>query len=75
MNEGAQRVVGRFEVAKDTAQVLTESAAVHVGRIATILTGAIREVAHEVGEWASDAFEMRDAAGKAAADEQALVEE
>jgi hypothetical protein len=75
MNEGAQRVVGRFEVAKDTAQVLTESAAVHVGRIATILTAAIREVAHEMGEWASDAFEMRDAAGKAAADEQVLLED
>jgi hypothetical protein len=75
MNEGAQRVVGRFEVAKDTAQVLTESAAVHVGRIATILTGAIREVAHEMGEWASDAFEMRDAAGKAAVDEQPLPED
>ena len=68
-------MVGRFEVAKDTAQVLTESAAVHVGRIATILTGAIREVAHEMGEWASDAFEMRDAAGKAAADEQILPDE
>ena len=62
-------MVGRFEVAKDTAQVLTESAAVHVGRIATILTGAVRDVAHELGEWASDAFEMRDAAGKAAVDE------
>jgi hypothetical protein len=75
VNEGAQRVVGRFEVAKDTAQVLTESAAVHVGRIATILTGAIREVAHEMGEWASDAFEMRDAAGKAAVDDQLLPED
>jgi hypothetical protein len=67
---GFERVVGRFEVAKDTAQVLTESAAVHVGRIATILTGAIREIAHEVGDWASDAFEMRDAAERAAADGQ-----
>jgi hypothetical protein len=75
VNEGAQRVVGRFEVAKDTAQVLTESAAVHVGRIATILTGAVREVAHELGEWASDAFEMRDAAGKAAADEHLVPED
>jgi hypothetical protein len=75
VNEGAQRVVGRFEVAKDTAQVLTESAALHVGRIATILTGAIREVAHEMGEWASDAFEMRDAAGKAAVDDQLLPED
>jgi hypothetical protein len=78
MTEGAQRVVGRLEVAKDTAQVLTESAAVHVGRIATILTGAVRGVAHELGEWASDAFEMRDAAGKAnraAVDDQLVTED
>ncbi|MCW2495694.1 hypothetical protein [Jatrophihabitans sp.] len=58
-------MVGKGEAAKDTAQVLVESAATHVGRIATILTGAVREVAHEVGEWATDAFEMRDAARKA----------
>ena len=54
--------MGRFERSKDTVQVLTESAANHVGRIATIITGAVREIAHEVGEWATDAFEMRDAA-------------
>jgi hypothetical protein len=55
----------RLEITKDTAQVLTESAATHVGRIATILTGAVREIAHELGEWASDAFEMREAADRA----------
>ncbi|MDT4912946.1 MAG: hypothetical protein QOC66_2074 [Pseudonocardiales bacterium] len=58
-------MVSRLEVAKDTAQVLTESAANHVGRIATIITGAVREIAHEMGEWASDAFEMREAADRA----------
>jgi hypothetical protein len=61
-------MVGRLEVAKDTAQVLTESAATHVGRIAAIVTGAVREIAREMGEWASDAFEMRDAAQRAADD-------
>ena len=55
----------RAETAKDTVQVLTESAASHVGRIATIITGAVRDVAREMGEWATDAFEMRDAAEKA----------
>ena len=58
-------MVGRLEIAKDTAQVVTESAAAHVGRIATILAGAVREVTHEVGEWATDVLEMREAAGKA----------
>jgi hypothetical protein len=61
-------MVGRLEVAKDTAQVLTESAATHVGRIAAIVAGAVREIAREMGEWASDAFEMRDAAQRAADD-------
>jgi hypothetical protein len=48
--------------------VLTESAATHVGRIAAIVAGAVREIAREMGEWASDAFEMRDAAQRAADD-------
>jgi hypothetical protein len=61
-------MVGRLEIGKDTLQVLTESAAAHIGRIATIVTGAVREVTHELGEWASDAFEMRDAAGRAESD-------
>jgi hypothetical protein len=65
----ALAMVGKLEIGKDTVQVLTESAAAHVGRIATIVTGAVRDVAHEVGDWASDAFEMRDAAGKAEADD------
>ena len=57
--------MSRFEITKDTLQVVTESAASHVGRIATILSGAVREVTHEVGEWASDVIEMRDAAARA----------
>ena len=58
-------MVSRFEIRKDTAQVIAESAATHVGRIATILTGAVRDLTHEVGEWASDVFEIREAAGRA----------
>ncbi|WP_375502397.1 hypothetical protein [uncultured Jatrophihabitans sp.] len=60
-------MVGRGEITKDTVQVVAESAASHLGRIATIVSGAIREVTHEVGEWASDVFEMRDAAARARA--------
>ena len=62
-------MVGKFEIGKDTFQVLTESAASHVGRIATIITGAVREVTHELGDWASEAFEMHDAASRADVDE------
>jgi hypothetical protein len=65
-------MVNRFEIGKDTVQVMTESAATHVGRIATILASAVREVTHEVGEWASDVFEMREAAEQAAEDDDPL---
>ena len=59
------RMVGNIEIGKDTVQVLAESAASHVGRIATILTGAVRDVTREIGEWATDVFEMREAAERA----------
>ncbi len=67
-------MVGKFETRKDTVQVLAESAAGHVGRIANILTGAVRDVSHEVGEWATDLFEMREAAATARADQRTSVE-
>jgi methyl-accepting chemotaxis protein len=59
-------MISRGETAKDTAQVVIESAATHVGRIATIITSAVRDIARELGEMASDAFEMREAAQRAA---------
>ncbi len=58
-------MVDRFEIGKDTVQVLAESAASHAGRIATIVSGAVREVTRDVGDWASDVLEMRDAARRA----------
>jgi hypothetical protein len=67
IEQRGRSMVGKLETRKDTVQVLTESAATHVGRIATILTGAVRDLAHEVGEWATDVFEMREAAAKARA--------
>jgi hypothetical protein len=41
-----------------------------VGRIAGIVSGAVREVSHEVGEWASDVFEIREAADRARDDSE-----
>lgn len=67
-------MVGRLEITKDTVQVVTESAASHLGRIATIVTGAVREVTHEVGEWASDVFEIRDAATRARAEDDGFLD-
>lgn len=62
-------MVGNIEIGKDTVQVLAESAATHVGRIAGILSGAVRDVTREIGDWASDVLEMREAAGRARADD------
>ncbi|MGX7731226.1 hypothetical protein ACWPOB_18465 [Rhodococcus sp. 2H158] len=67
-------MVGRFERNKDTLQELTESAATHVGNIAGIITGAVREVTREVGDWISDGIEMREAARKASVDDERVVE-
>jgi hypothetical protein len=65
-------MVGQFESNKDTVQVITESAATHIGNIATIITGAVRDVARETGDWISDIIEMREASQRAQADEQKL---
>ena len=55
-------MVGRFERNKDLVQEVTDSAAAHVGAIATIITGAVRDVTREIGELVSDGIEMREAA-------------
>jgi hypothetical protein len=60
--------IDRLEARKDTIQVAIESGAAHVGSIAGILTGAVRDVTREVGEWATDMFEIRDAARRARTD-------
>jgi hypothetical protein len=57
--------LGRAEIAMDTLQVLTETTATHIGRIASILSSAVRDVAREIGDLASDVFEMREAAERA----------
>ena len=57
-----------LETRKDTVQVAVESAFQHVGRIAGIITGAGLDITRELGDWATDVFEMRDAARKARAD-------
>ncbi|GAA1217607.1 hypothetical protein [Prauserella alba] len=63
-------MVGRFEAGKDTVQVLTEQAASHVGNIAGIITGAVRDVARETGDWVTELIEMREASDRAVADDE-----
>ncbi|MGX7826979.1 hypothetical protein ACTG9Q_17985 [Actinokineospora sp. 24-640] len=68
-------MVSEFESRKDTLQELTESAADHVGRIAQIVTTAVRDVAREVGDWATDVIEMNEASRRARADQDRVPDE
>ncbi len=61
-------MVSKFESNKDIVQEVTESAATRVGNIATIITGAVKDVAKEIGDLISDGIEMREAAKRAQAD-------
>ncbi len=62
-------MVSKFEARKDMAQEAAESVAVRVGRIATIITGCVRDVTREIGDMITDGLEMRDAAKRAREDE------
>lgn len=55
-------MISKFESNKDLIQELTASGARHVGNIASIITGTVAEVTREIGDWITDAIEMREAA-------------
>lgn len=61
----------RLETTKDTIQVVVESGAGHFGAVASIVSRAVRDVTREVGEFATDVFEIRDAARRARGEEDA----
>jgi hypothetical protein len=72
-------MVDKWERRKDTAQVIVESGATRVGHIMMIIAGTVRDVTREIGELATDVFEMREASRRAAeaeaeADARAQVE-
>ena len=62
--------LSRVEIFKDAAQDLVESGASTVGEVASIVTGAVRDVANAVGGFATDAFEIRDGMRAAARDNE-----
>jgi len=64
-------MIGKFESNKDLIQELTSSGARHVGNIASIITGTVAEVTREIGDWITDAIEMREAAAAAQRDSAA----
>jgi hypothetical protein len=62
------------ENSKDTLQAVTEQAADHIGKIAEIVTTAIRDVARELGAWFNDVVEMRES-GQQAPEEDETADE
>jgi hypothetical protein len=61
----------RLETRKDTIQVAVESGATHVSSIVGVIAAAVRDVTSEVGDWATDMFEIREAARRARRDTDA----
>ena len=57
--------LSRGEIRKDAVQSTVEAAAGTVGQVATILTGAVRDMASVVGGFATEVFEIRDSARRA----------
>jgi len=60
--------LSRSEIRKDAVQSTVEAAAGTVGAVTTILTTAVKEVAGALGGFATEMFEIRDSARRAAAD-------
>ncbi len=60
--------LSRAEIRKDTVQDAVQAAATTVGQVTTIVTGAVRDVAGALGGLATEIFEIRDSARRAADD-------
>jgi hypothetical protein len=58
-------MLSKLEILKDLAQVTVESGAKHTGNIAVIISGAVGKVVSELGEWATEVFEMVEDAQRA----------
>jgi hypothetical protein len=63
--------LSKAEIRKDALQDAVEAAAGTVGQVATIVTAAVKDVAGTVGGFATELFEIRDAARRAAEDHEA----
>ena len=58
--------LSKTEIGKDAVQSTVEAAATTVGQVATIVTRAVGEVAGALGSFATEVFEIKDAAKRAA---------
>jgi len=60
--------MSKGETAKDAVQHTVEAGAETVASVAMILTGAVRDITHALGGFATEMFEIRDAARRARAE-------
>ena len=67
MSSDGQDHLSRAEISKDAMQAGAQAAAGAVGEVATIITGAVKDVAGAIGSLATELFEIRDASRRAMA--------
>jgi hypothetical protein len=60
--------LSKAEIRKDAVQDAVQATASTVGQVTSIVTGAVRDVAGVLGGLATEIFEIRDSARKAAGD-------
>ena len=60
--------LSKAEIGKDAVQSVVEAAAATVGQVSTILATAVKDVAGVLGGFATEVFEIRDSARRAASD-------
>jgi hypothetical protein len=60
--------ISKAEIRKDALQGTVEATAAAVGTVTTIVTTAVRDIARAVGGFATEVFEIRESARRAAAD-------
>jgi hypothetical protein len=60
--------ISKAEIRKDALQDTVEVTASAVGAVTTIVTNAVRDVARTVGGLATEVFEIRESARRAAED-------
>jgi hypothetical protein len=63
--------LSKAEIRKDALQNTVEAAAGAVGQVATTITAAVKDIAGAVGGFATELFEIRDAARRAVSDSAA----
>ncbi|HLN76242.1 MAG TPA: hypothetical protein VK204_04300 [Nocardioidaceae bacterium] len=66
--------ISKAEIRKDALQDTVEATATAVGTVTNIVTTAVRDLARAVGGFATEVFEIRESARRAAADAETSAE-